>query len=505
MLLVAPWLTSAGTAADAWLIRRLLGPAPARRAGTRTAGQPGPRDGRLGHPDAPAGTEPARRRADPAGHAGDEPRHGTGEARRRRRAARPRRGPRAGRAAHRGAKDALAELRDLARGIHPPVLDNGLADALATLAAEQRDPGRGDGRPARTGPTPAIETIAYFCAAELLANAAKHSRANATSASSRPDGRRCALTVADDGAGGARTRPGGRADRAGPQRVAVVDGGMRRRTARPAARPGSRSSCRRTRERSDGMRVVIAEDAAMMREGWSGCSPTVATRCARRGRRRRAAGRGRRHQPDVAVVDIRMPPTYTDEGLRAAHRDPRAHPGTGVLVFSQYVETRYTARLLADDAGGRWLPAQGAGGRRRPSSWTRWSGWRRAARRWTRRWSASCCGPGSRDRRGGVATAREREVLSLMAEGRSNTGIAAALVVTAGRWRSTWRTSSPSWACPRPRPTTAGSWPSCATSVADVRRRQRDTSDVRRRARPPRDAAAARRTGEAAPARRRVA
>ena len=80
-------------------------------------------------------------------------------------------------AAHRNAVDALADLRDLARGIHPPVLDNGLASALATLAASSAIPASVtadiDPRPA-----PAIETIAYFCAAELIANATKHSYAN---------------------------------------------------------------------------------------------------------------------------------------------------------------------------------------------------------------------------------------------------------------------------------------------------------------------------------------
>ena len=92
-------------------------------------------------------------------------------------------------AAHQGAKDALVELRDLARGIHPPVLDNGLADALATLAATSPIPVELTASiPQR--PTPAIETIAYFCAAELLANAVKHSPAN-RSRSAQPNGPGC--------------------------------------------------------------------------------------------------------------------------------------------------------------------------------------------------------------------------------------------------------------------------------------------------------------------------
>jgi len=125
-------------------------------------------------------------------------------------------------AAHRGAKDALAELRSLARGIHPAVLDNGLADALATLAAGSAIPVDLQVHvPVR--PTQAIETIAYFCAAELLANAAKHS--SATRIGVRVTGREdtLVLVVSDDGTGGADpARGSGLAGLA--QRVAVVDG-----------------------------------------------------------------------------------------------------------------------------------------------------------------------------------------------------------------------------------------------------------------------------------------
>jgi signal transduction histidine kinase len=124
-------------------------------------------------------------------------------------------------AAHRSAKDALAELRDLARGIHPPVLDNGLAEALATLAAGSAIPVElATDIPVR--PTPAIETIAYFCAAELLANAAKHSLANRIRL--RASGREgtLLLDVTDDGAGGADPDGGGLSGLA--QRVGTVDG-----------------------------------------------------------------------------------------------------------------------------------------------------------------------------------------------------------------------------------------------------------------------------------------
>ncbi len=126
-------------------------------------------------------------------------------------------------AAHRNAVDALADLRDLARGIHPPVLDNGLASALDTLAASSAIPASVtadiDLRPA-----PAIETIAYFCAAELMANATKHSYANQIKIKIQTErGGLLRLEVSDDGIGGADTARGsGLAGLA--QRVSTVDG-----------------------------------------------------------------------------------------------------------------------------------------------------------------------------------------------------------------------------------------------------------------------------------------
>jgi signal transduction histidine kinase len=125
-------------------------------------------------------------------------------------------------AAHQGAKDALVELRDLARGLHPPVLDTGLADALGTLAAGSPIPVR-LATDIGVRPTPAIETIAYFCAAELLANAAKHSHANLVEIDAAQRDGVLVLRVADDGIGGAdRTRGSGLAGLA--QRAGTVDG-----------------------------------------------------------------------------------------------------------------------------------------------------------------------------------------------------------------------------------------------------------------------------------------
>jgi signal transduction histidine kinase len=136
-------------------------------------------------------------------------------------------------AAHQGAKEALIDLRNLARGIHPAALGNGLADALATLAAGSAIPaGLATAIPER--PAPAIETIAYFCAAELLANAAKHSHANRVTIEVAERDRMLVLRVSDDGRGGADpARGSGLSGLA--QRVRTVDG--RLEIASPAGGP----------------------------------------------------------------------------------------------------------------------------------------------------------------------------------------------------------------------------------------------------------------------------
>jgi signal transduction histidine kinase len=125
-------------------------------------------------------------------------------------------------AAHRSAKEAILELRDLARGIHPPVLDHGLGTALATLAARSAVPVEVVADlPER--PSAAIETIAYFCAAELLANVAKHSRARHAAIEAVHVPGLLRVRVSDDGDGGARARDGsGLAGLA--ERLRTVDG-----------------------------------------------------------------------------------------------------------------------------------------------------------------------------------------------------------------------------------------------------------------------------------------
>jgi len=222
MLLAAPWVTRGVLAADRWLIRGLLGPG---RTAQRLQDLEQTRA--LAVDDAAA----RLRRLERDLHDGAQIRLATlamnlGMARKKLGdqgevpdlvAARELVG-----AAHRGAKDALVELRELARGIHPPVLDNGLADALASLAATSAIPAElAVSVPVR--PTPAIETIAYFCAAELLANAAKHSQANKIKIFITERAGLLVLQVTDDGVGGAEpSRGSGLSGLA--QRVAVVDG-----------------------------------------------------------------------------------------------------------------------------------------------------------------------------------------------------------------------------------------------------------------------------------------
>jgi signal transduction histidine kinase len=128
--------------------------------------------------------------------------------------------------AHRGAKDAITDLRDLARGIHPPALDTGLENALATLASRSAVPTEVTVS-ILTRPSPAIEAISYFCAAELLANVAQHSRASRASLTCAQHGPWLRIVVRDNGQGGAAL------DRLGPSssglagladRVGAVDG-----------------------------------------------------------------------------------------------------------------------------------------------------------------------------------------------------------------------------------------------------------------------------------------
>ena len=180
------------------------------------------------------------------------------------------------------------------------------------------------------------------------------------------------------------------------------------------------------------MRIVIAEDAAVLRE-------LLAQMLTERGNEVCAAvayadalrSAVAEHRPDVTVVDIRMPPTHSDEGLRAAIDIRREHPGTGVLLFSQYIETRFATRLLAAGSAGvgYLLKDRVANTAEFTEALTRVAAGGTAL---DPEVVTQLAGGGRRTAEIESLTAREREVLALMAEGRSNAAIAQTLVVSAG-------------------------------------------------------------------------
>jgi DNA-binding NarL/FixJ family response regulator len=178
------------------------------------------------------------------------------------------------------------------------------------------------------------------------------------------------------------------------------------------------------------VRVVVADDSVLLREGIvrilgdSGFEVVAQAGDAEDLVRKVSA-----HKPDVAIVDVRMPPTNTDDGLRAAQKIRAEYPGTGVLVLSQYIEEGYALELLSENAEGvgYLLKDRVADVERFTESV------RRVAE------GGSALDPevvaqllGRRRREDPLEelSPREREVLELMAEGRSNHAIAEAMVVT---------------------------------------------------------------------------
>ena len=178
------------------------------------------------------------------------------------------------------------------------------------------------------------------------------------------------------------------------------------------------------------MRVVLADDSMLLREGVARLLQEAGLEgVAQAGDGEDLLRKVGAHKPDVAIVDVRMPPTHTDEGLRAAAEIREKHPETGVLVLSQYIEEAYAMELLSSNAEGvgyllkdrvadleRFIDAVrrvGEGGSALdPEVVSRLLGRRR------------------REDPLSELSPREKEVLGLMAEGRSNHAIANELVVT---------------------------------------------------------------------------
>jgi DNA-binding NarL/FixJ family response regulator len=178
------------------------------------------------------------------------------------------------------------------------------------------------------------------------------------------------------------------------------------------------------------MRVVIAEDAAVLREGLVRLLTERGHEvCAAVADAEAMRAAVTEHRPDAVIADIRMPPTHTDDGLRAAVAVRRDFPSIGVLLFSQYIETRYTARLLETGAGGIGYLLKDRVGNVAEFV----SALERVAAGGTAL-DPEVIGQLLRKPDPGLAslTPREREVLGVMAEGKSNSGIAATLMLSEG-------------------------------------------------------------------------
>jgi DNA-binding NarL/FixJ family response regulator len=178
------------------------------------------------------------------------------------------------------------------------------------------------------------------------------------------------------------------------------------------------------------MRVVLADDSVLLREGVARLLEEAGLEVvAQAGDAEDLLRKVGGHKPDIAIIDVRMPPTHTDEGLRAAAQIRERHPRIGVLVLSQYIEESYAMELLSEDLGGVGYLLKD-----RVSDLDRFV---EAVRRVGE--GGSVLDPevvarllGRRRRVDPLAelSPREREVLGLMAEGRSNHAIAESLVVT---------------------------------------------------------------------------
>ncbi|CAN5211621.1 response regulator transcription factor [soil metagenome] len=184
------------------------------------------------------------------------------------------------------------------------------------------------------------------------------------------------------------------------------------------------------------MRAVIVEDSVLLREGIVALLrengiDVVAQAEDGPGLERIVSG----HKPDVAICDVRLPPTFSDEGLRAAIEARRRHPGLGILILSQYVEPVYTTELLeSGEAGVGYLLKERVGEVRAFIDAVERvaAGGTALDREVVAELIRARTARGDDEGALGLLTPREREVLELMAEGRSNAAVARALVVSGG-------------------------------------------------------------------------
>src|SRR5262249_6474473 len=285
-------------------------------------------------------------------------------------------------------------------------------------------------------PAPEIESAAYFIAAEATANAVKHAAANHIEIEVTTTRDELRVAVTDDGVGGASFNHGtglqglrDRAEAIGGQ--LTVDSPIGGPTVLTAEIPLFRS--RRILDPAAGrLRVVVADDAAVIRQALAELLVRSGIEVvAQAGDATALVQEVERHCPDVAITDIHMPPTQTQEGARAAVEIRRRFPGLGLLRLSSYVEVNEAISLFAEAANGvgYLLKDSVANVEQLVDALERISEGEIVL---DPRLVIDLLGRPERPDPLAALTARERDVVELMAQGRSNSAIARTLWISEG-------------------------------------------------------------------------